>query len=227
MKRIAKIVTTLDDCCSEALTRPHIVNAYSMRDSMRSQPRPHCGCNRFEVGFCDFDKAEPKRRPPVALAASQFQAVEQRQNRDLVGLDIIDVAAERLKTLAHVDLVNALVLGDADAGEGLQPILAAERAGGRIVNDAVAGTNAPQWGALAVADLHDAQLAAAPRMIGGRDRDPVVALGHHNTPQAPAPTAPAMKRASRSRSSGEKRRPSLLRRHSASSSVCAHSRSIR
>src|SRR5205823_65572 len=60
-------------------------------------------------------------------------------------------------------------------GEGLQPVPSPERDRRRVVDDAVARLKAAQWRALAVTHLHEAEGAAAPRMIPRRDRDPELA----------------------------------------------------
>jgi len=61
--------------------------------------------------------------------------------------------------------VNALVLDQADAREGLQAIVPSERNGRRIIHDGVPGAKVPERPAFAVTNLHEAAVATAPDMI--------------------------------------------------------------
>jgi hypothetical protein len=55
----------------------------------------------------------------------------------------------------------------------LQPVLAAKRDGRRIIDDAIARLDPLQRRGLAVTDLHETFIAAAPDVFGRSDRDPI------------------------------------------------------
>src|SRR6185369_13170749 len=75
---------------------------------------------------------------------------------------------------AHVDLIGCAGLDGPERGECPQAVRAAKAVGRRVVGDAVAGSDAPQRGGLAVADLHEPLASAEPNMLGRRHRNPVL-----------------------------------------------------
>src|SRR5437660_9765473 len=140
----------------------------------RSSGGLHRGRDDLEISRANLHQTETERRTPVALSPCEREPVEQRRDRRFVRGAIIHVAAEWMKPI-HVGLIGALVLHGADAGEGLQSLRSPERDRRRVIDNAVARLEAAQWRALAVTDLHEAERAAAPRMIPRRDRDPELA----------------------------------------------------
>src|SRR5262245_20211853 len=140
------------------------------------QLRSHRGRDRLEITLCNLDQPESERIAPIAFSAREFEPIEQWQDRGLLRLDVVHVAAKGTKAIAHIDLIGAVVLGHADGGERLYAILASERKGRRIVHDAIAGADTSQRPAFAVADLHDPESLAAARMVGRRDGEPIAAV---------------------------------------------------
>src|SRR5262249_49674899 len=90
----------------------------------------------------------------------------------LPGLVPDGVAAERAKSATHVDLIG-FAAHRADRRESLQPVIAAERHGRRVIDDAVARMQAAQRRRLAVAHLHEALGAPAAHVLGRGDGNEV------------------------------------------------------
>src|ERR1700709_711576 len=90
------------------------------------------------VRLRNSDEAVAKGIAPVLLASGEFEALAQAMDRRRDAGAPIHLAAEGLEAAAHIGLIHAFVADDADRGEGLAFLGAAESDGRRVTGDAVA-----------------------------------------------------------------------------------------
>src|SRR4051812_9250571 len=123
----------------------------------------------------NFEQSESKLKSPIGPRRREMEPANQRLDRRLLGAAPGDVTAERREAAAHVSLIRRAVIDDTDRRERLQSVPAAKGEGRRVVDDTVAGLDAPERRGLAVTDLHEAVASADADMFGGSHRHPVPA----------------------------------------------------
>src|SRR5437762_7709100 len=123
----------------------------------------------------NFEQSESKLKTPIGPRRREMEPADQRLDRRLLCAAPGDVTAERREAAAHVRLIRRAVIHDTDRRKRLQSVSAAEGAARRVVDDAVAGLDAPKRRGLAMTDLHEAVASADANMFGGSHRHPVPA----------------------------------------------------
>src|SRR5690349_24255507 len=125
--------------------------------------------------LADGEQPEAKLVAPVAPPRREVEGLEQGLDRRGACRKPGHVPAERMEAPAHVEDIGRSGLHEAQGREGLEPVLALERDGRRVVDDAVSRLEAAQRRGLAVTDLHEARLATAQDVLGRGHRDPIAA----------------------------------------------------
>src|SRR5829696_5827762 len=123
----------------------------------------------------NFEQSESKLKSPIGPRRREMEPADQRLDRRLLGAAPGDVTAEWREAAAHVSLIRRAVIDDTDRRERLQSVPAAKGEGRRVVDDTVAGLDAPERRGLAVTGLHESLAAADADMFGRGHCHPVSA----------------------------------------------------